>query len=274
MEEKMKTHALCLSLLVPGLALVGCLGFGGDEGGDGGFFISTEAEVLSIDRPQGAITTRSTNYDCDENFQPVTEIDTSYNRFAIAAGKLTVWEPSECKAMILAGASTDIVGTWKGTGVEMNLAIPVEHRPATCTDSVPASEEAEMFKDVSVTYVVAEKKINTTASGTICLGEILATSFAEEGLTVVSKTCNQVYLKDPEGTPMTANVSMSGAAMTVNISYKGKSCTLSQDMPVTNKQPDCAKAKANKDAFEKCMEDAAGAAPLAKALRKGAAGAF
>jgi hypothetical protein len=257
--------------LVLSLALVSCLG--GDDG-DGGsnFSIDGSFDVLAIDRAAGTITTRTTFYACEEG-ESVAEVDTSFDNYAIKDGKLILWEEEECVAQILHGTSTDIVGTWKGTGVEAGEPIPSEYRPSHCPAVVEVDTTGEDFmSDLTVTYQVTETRISFSASGEVCVVEAMTVPMVEDGFTVESGGCNHAVLRDPGGDRMEVAVSLSGSRMSASFQSKGKTCTLASDLAMPGKTIDCKQQQADMEAFLTCVQDMAGAVS-STALRK-AAGAI
>src|SRR6185369_4185015 len=110
------------------LALTACLNDSADYGA-AGFSISGSMEVLAIDRTAHTITTRTVSTVCQDDGTGVDSTETSLDHYAIKAGQLVLWNETKCDATLLSGSSTDILGAWTGTGIEMESAIPAEYRP-------------------------------------------------------------------------------------------------------------------------------------------------
>ena len=258
---------------LPVLALAACLGDGDDEG-SGRFSISASMEVLAIDRANHTITTRTTMTECREDGTGAIETKTSVEGYAVKDGKLILWNEEECNALILAGSSTDIVGTWKGNGLETESAIPAEYRPATCPAELPPdTADTDMLSGLSVTYAVSEKKIVMKGTGEVCPGEDAAAGLAESGLTLISTSCSDVLLQDPAGSKVAVHFNYGENRMGSTMSYKGKSCGFSIDMAVPGHAIDCAKNKASMEGYMQCVQAMAGA-KVSAGLRKGSAKLF
>jgi hypothetical protein len=231
-------------------------------------------DVLAIDRQAQTITTRTTANECQSDGSSITQTDTSVDHYAIKGGQLVLWNEKECKATTLAGTSTDIVGSWKGLGVELESAIPAEYRPATCpaTVSVDTSGMGAMA-DFNVTYVVSEQKVELSGTGTMCMGDQMAAEFEGSELTLISKSCSEVVLADPDGKQLRFNTSLVNNQLSVKFSYKGGSCGFSYDVPMPGHPVACAKQKASVDAYGKCVQGLA-AAKISATLRKVSAKLF
>lgn len=246
-----------LSAILSGLSLAACMGGGDGESGD--FSFSGKMDVLSIDRQARVITSVATTTECDDGISTSVS-DTSVDHYAIAGGKLILWDEEECTAMTLTGSSKDIVGTWKGSGIDMESAIPAEYRPAACPATLPVdSSDADMFADAAVTYTVSEQSIAFTGTGTMCLVEDMAAEMIDNGFTLVSKTCNDAVLDDPSGNRMSVRTSMSTNRMSVSMTYRGATCGFANDLPLPGRTIDCAKQQAAMESFMQCLQGAAGA---------------
>lgn len=255
-----------------GLALTACIGGGGD--GSGNLSVSGKVEILSIDRQAHTLTTVTTTTECEQDGTSYTVSDTSVDHYAIKDGKLILWDEEDCTATTLAGSSTDIVGTWKGNGIEMESAIPAEYRPAACPATLPVdSSDMDMFSDAAITYTISEHRIEFTGTGTFCMGEEMAGEMLENGLTLVSKSCNDVVLEDPEGKRMVVKTSMAGNRMSVSMTYNGKTCGFANDIPLPGHPIDCAKQVAAMESYMQCVQGMAGA-KVSAALRKVSAKLF
>lgn len=252
------------------LALASCIGGGSD--GDSGFSLDGHFDVLSIDRDAGTITTRAAVNVCVGG-ESVAETDTTTDRYVIEDGKLLLWDEEECTAQILEGSSSDIVGTWKGSGLDSELPIPAGYRPPHCPDTVEVDSTTLPFaENLSVTYQVTETRISFKASGDICMMDVVTGVMMEDGFTVESSSCNYAVLKAPDGERAEVTLSFSGRTMTAGFSAMGKSCALISELTMPGHTLDCAKQQARQEAFMSCMEEMGGS-PQAKALGK-AAGAL
>lgn len=256
-----------------GLALTACLSSSG--GGSSDFSLSASMDVVAIDRQAHTITTRSVFTECQDDGTGTNRIETSVDHYSIAGGRLVLWSDTACKASLLNGSSSDIVGTWKGTGIDMESPIPAENRPSTCPATLPpdTSSGLAMMSDLSVTYTISDQKVDLKGSGTMCAADEMAKEFIAQGLTLVSKTCTDVTLKAPDGNPLTVRTSFGENKMTANISYRGKSCGYTADLPVPGYAIDCAKQKASLTAYQQCVQGMAGA-KVSAALRKVSAKLF
>lgn len=254
-----------LPILFSGFALAACLG--GDDAAEG-FSITGTVDVLSIDRQAGTISTRSTATECRSDGTAQTHTETHLDHFAVKDGKLVLWNESDCDATTLTGTSPDIVGTWKGTGIEMESAIPAEYRPASCpAEIVPDTSGLGMFSSLSATYQVSETKLVITATGTLCLADQLASGMEENGFSVVSKTCSDVVLQDDYGNRITMKTSLGPNRMSVKVSAGGRSCGLTTEFPLPGHPIDCAKQIAAIENYQDCVQGGA-AAKVSAALRK------
>jgi hypothetical protein len=149
-----------LSIATPALIFFGCLG-GNDGDGDGEFSLQTRVDVVSIDRTAKTITTHSTHYSCNDT-QALSTEKTVLNHYVISNGQMTLWDDTACVAAVLKGTSTDIVGTWTGSGLGMSQAIPEAYRPSTCPAVLPAGPDSmlqSMFQDLSLTFKVSETEV-------------------------------------------------------------------------------------------------------------------
>lgn len=193
---------------------------------------------------------------------------------AVAGGKLILWDEEECTATRLTGSSNDIVGTWKGNGMEMESAIPAEYRPADCPATLPVGiSDADMSADAAVTYKISEQSIEITGPGTICPAEGMVAEMVDNGFTLVSESCSDAVLKDPDGKQMTVRTSMATNRMSVSLTYRGATCGYSAEMPLPGNTIDCAKQRAAMESYPKCLQGTAGAKVTAS-LRKAAARLF
>jgi len=255
-----------------GLSLAACIG-SGDNGADGPN-ISGSMDVLSIDRQAHTITTSSTANECQSDGSSISQTDTSVDHYAIKDGHLILWNEEECKATTLAGTSTDIVGSWTGLGVELESAIPAEYRPATCPATVTVdSSGMGAMADFHVTYAVSEHKLDLSGTGTMCMGDEMAAQFEGSGLTLLSQTCTEVVLADPDGKQLRFNASLANDRLSFKFSYKGGSCGFAYDVPMPGHPVDCAKQKASMDAYGNCVQGLA-AAKVSAALLKVSAKLF
>lgn len=258
-----------LSALFSGFALVACLG--GDDP-EPGFSITGTMEVLSIDRQAGTITTRATATKCQSDGSSVSQTETNVDHFAVTAGKLVLWDEEDCTAITLAGTSADIIGTWKGTGIQMQSAIPAEYRPAACPAEItPDTAGLGMFSDLAATYAISEKKLEFTATGTLCLADRMAAEMAGNGLTVVSKSCSDLVLENDYGERVSVRTSLGPNRMAFSISGGGRSCGLTTEFPLPGHPIDCARQMAAVQSYQDCVRGGAAAkvsASLQKALPK------
>jgi hypothetical protein len=246
------------SCVLFGFALAACTG--GDDDGSGNLTLSGKVEILSIDRQAHTLTTVTTVTECEENGTSSTVSDTSVDHYAIKDGKLILWDEEDCTATTLAGTSADIVGTWKGNGIEMESAIPAEYRPDICPATLPVdSSDLDMFSDAAVTYKISEHRIEFTGTGTFCMGEQMAAEMLDNGFTLESKSCNDVVLKDPAGKPMVVKTSLAKNRMSVSMTYKGKTCGFANEIPLPGHPVDCAKQVAAMESYMQCVQGMAGA---------------
>jgi hypothetical protein len=258
------------------LTFTGCLGSGdGGDGGSVGLNIHGSVEVLSIDRQAHTIKSRSSITECQEDGTALSSMDTTLQHYAIKDGKMVMWEEEECTASIYTGSSSDIVGTWTSKGLESELPIPAEYRPASCPANPSVdSSNAKVLSDLNATFVITETKVDISASGPVCMGENLAEELKASGLDIESKDCERVTARDPAGNPVVMTAVPSGNQITIQAIYKGKTCTLTSDMPIPGQTVDCAKRKAAQEAYKQCVTDAAAAPKISGALRKAAAKLF
>jgi hypothetical protein len=246
---------------------------GGGDGESDKLTFSGKMAVLSIDRQAHVITTVTTSTECEDGTS-MTESDTSMDHYAIAGGKLIMWDEEDCTATTLTGSSNDIVGTWKGNGIEMESAIPAEYRPAGCPATLPVdSSDADVFADAAVTYTVSEKSIEITGSGTVCLIDEMAADLVDNGFSLVSKTCSDAVLKDPAGRQMAVKTSMATNRMSISVDYRGAKCGFDTDMAIPGNAIDCAKQKAAMESYIQCLQGAAGP-KVSASLRKASAKLF
>ena len=254
-----------LPALFSGFALAACLG--GDDAEEG-FSITGSMEVLSIDRQAGIVTTLATVTECLEDGSADTESKTSVDHFAIKDGNLVLWDEDDCTATTLTGTSPDIVGTWKGTGIEMESAIPAEYRPDHCpAEIVPDTAGLGKFSDLAVTYDISEKTFKFTGTGTLCLADGIAADLTERGLTVVSKTCSDVVVENEYGDRLSVKTSLGRNRMSMKISDGSRSCQLATEFPLPGHPIDCARQMAAAKAFQDCARGGA-ADKVSAALRK------
>jgi hypothetical protein len=260
--------------------LFGCLG-GGDNGGGGGpslLTMNVVIEVLSIDRAGGTITTRTTEYECEDSLgNPVTTAitvhDTTVDNYQIAGGLLTVWNEVDCEATILNGTSPDIVGTWTATGLDATVPIPASI-PHTCVpDTVGGGDGSDsMFQNVQVSYQVTDAQITGTVTGTICLMDFFVAGLDTmiAGATVTQQDCNNATVS-AQGQTMSVATSISSVGIAVTMTRNGQSCTMNQyfDAP-GSPMPDCAARLAEEQAFEICISGVSPSPALTPMLKSAA----
>jgi hypothetical protein len=246
--------------LVGSLALFACLG-GDGGGGDGAFVLEGDIKVTNINRTEMTMTTEATTYECEDG-QLITEIDTTQNSYRIQDGKVVIWNEEDCTAMTLTGTSSDIAGTWKGTGLEMEDSIPA-NIPHTCIYTPDPDGSDSLFDDLSVTYTVTASNIHMRATGTVCMGPMVAELLLSQmpGATLVSQTCSEATVSVPTVGNVSMRGSVSGRKMVMTVTYNGKSCSLENTLSAPGAAaPDCAKQKQAEDAFDACTEGLFGGA--------------
>lgn len=193
--------ATIVGLLAGGALPTACL-FGGEEKG---FEVTSETQVLEIDRDAQTITTMSRGWNCGGNVA-VPESATYQERYLVAGGHLYRWFPGTgCRASVFKGSSSDIVGTWTTSSGIMG-SVPVDDS-SFCRESDyrEVAAENEFFRKTKITLKITDSKISQTVAGEFCSGEweghnlISDNGWVQDSFVVSEKNCASVKITRASG---------------------------------------------------------------------------
>jgi hypothetical protein len=237
---------LRLSALAASVLLISCLG--GDESSSIPDYV---IQVRGIDREAKTITLHDDYYYCDGE-ELVHDSDTYDEGWSIEDGKLyRKWDEDACTADVYTGASTDIVGTWKGDP----LAYDTLKTGESCEEEFDDAERiTRIMRNVNLTSKISETSIVESGTGEPCFAESMAWELGTESDEEIEATegCSSVELSRVSD-DATARITASRSGGNIKVTFKTSDETCSGKFPFRDSDPLSCKDGGAEEVFKACV---------------------